>query len=99
MSACHSKATITLALLSLGAYACPAAFAAPPAQPPGLETPAQLMQEKIGDVYARYDKDGDGYISLAEFTDLKKTSRAFQSADVNRDGRLDVKECEKGLGS
>lgn len=90
-----------LAALLIGAWM--PAFAAAPEQPgakqPAAETPAQIMQEKIGDVCARHDKDRDGFISASEWKEeLKKDDKAFKSADANRDGRLDMKECDKGLG-
>lgn len=62
-------------------------------------TPAQLMERKIQDVCARTDKDLDGYISQSEFKDTKKSSKVFKTADADRDGRLNLQECEKALSA
>jgi hypothetical protein len=57
------------------------------------------MQESISDVCATHDSDLDGYLSVSEFRDLKRDDKTFMTTDVNRDGRLHMKECERGLGS
>lgn len=63
------------------------------------QSPAQLMQQKIQDVCARTDKDLDGYISKSEFKDAKKSDKVFKTADADHDGRLNLQECEKALGT
>jgi hypothetical protein len=102
MKVLQPKVSGLVAALLIGAWV--PAFAATPeesgAQQPAAQTPAQLIQEKIGEVCARHDKDQDGFISTSEWKDgLKKDDKAFKTADSNRDGRLDMKECNKGLGS
>lgn len=57
--------------------------------------PEQITPSKSQVVCARLDKDKDGYLSKNEFKGAKKTSDIFKTADANKDGRLDMKECEK----
>ena len=85
MKVLQPKVSGLLAALLIGAWV--PAFAATPeeseAQQPAAETPAQLIQEKIGEVCARHDKDQDGFISASEWKDgLKKDDKAFKSADA-----------------
>lgn len=42
--------------------------------------------------FVDFDKNQDGYVTLAEFIAMNKESQAFLDADSNRDGRLNKDE-------
>jgi hyperosmotically inducible periplasmic protein len=47
--------------------------------------------------FAKYDTNGDGYISPEEFAAQHKSAQAFKEADANHDGRLSKDEYVKAL--
>lgn len=110
MNVLPSKILSTLVAVLLGAYVMtPAGAATPERQPgaqqpatqqPAAESPTKLIPGKTGDeVCARLDQSGDGYITAKDWKGANMDEKTFKSADANRDGRLDMKECAKVLGS
>lgn len=105
-------ATPSLAVLLLGAFALSPSLAATPEPStgkPGMDYSApaakssktieRLSPDKAKEICARYDMDKDGSLSSTEFVATLKTGEDFKTADANRDGRLDMKECSKVIGS
>ena len=45
--------------------------------------------------FVDFDKNKDGYVTLAEFLAMNKATQAFMDADANRDGRLNQDEYMK----
>ena len=91
-----------LAALLLGALAVTTVLAAMP-EPTlpdnavlGAE-PETLTPDQAQETCLRLDRNHDGYVSLPEIGASHVDSRTFQAADVNHDGRLDMRECEHVL--
>ncbi|MCX7636070.1 MAG: EF-hand domain-containing protein, partial [Syntrophales bacterium] len=47
------------------------------------------------DIFQRYDKDGDGYLTKEEFAAIPGTRSRFEDLDANKDGRLDIEELKR----
>ncbi len=60
-----------------------------------LDQATQGSASRMG--FTKFDSNGDGYISLDEFTAQHMDAKAFQEADANHDGRLDQDEFVKAL--
>jgi Ca2+-binding EF-hand superfamily protein len=60
-----------------------------------VTTAAELLPEGLPDWFYRSDKDGDGQISMAEFSSRwdSDTVRRFSQYDTNSDGFITPKEC------
>jgi len=77
--------------LSLAAGAAHAQQAAP-------QAPADEMKAAVDDKFRQLDANGDGTISQEESTKMKGLAERFQSADKNKDGKLDRGEFGLAMG-
>lgn len=97
------QAQKTIALLSLVLCSTAPAFAQQQTSPaPSPEAPAaapsQDIKAAIEAKFMELDADGSGAISKAEAVKLKGLPERFQSADKNKDGKLDKAEFTAVVG-
>jgi hypothetical protein len=69
----------------------PAAEAAAPTEPVASTSSMSLIRD--------HDRDGDGKLSKTEAAGASISSKDFDAADSNHDGKLDSAEISKWLGS
>lgn len=68
------------------------------AQQAAPQPPAEDMKAAIDDKFRALDVNGDGVISQEEASKMKGLAERFQSADKNKDGKLDRGEFGTALG-
>ena len=57
---------------------------------PLLPDRAEIVQQNL----ARFDPDGDGFISPTEFGSLRQGGLSFEDFDANTDGQIDATELD-----
>ena len=62
------------------------------------QPPAEDMKAAIDDRFRQLDANGDGVISQEEASKMKGLTERFQSADKNKDGKLDRGEFGAAMG-
>lgn len=85
----------TLAICVASLLAAGAAIAQQAAPQP----PAEDMKAAIDDKFRTLDANGDGVVSQEEASKMKGLAERFQSADKNKDGKLDRSEFGTALGA
>ena len=62
------------------------------------QPPAEDMKAAIDDKFRQLDANGDGVVSQEEASKMKGLTERFQTADKNKDGKLDRGEFATALG-
>lgn len=84
----------TIAMFLASLLAAGGAFA----QQATPQPPAEDMKAAIDDRFRQLDANGDGVISQEEGSKMKGLTERFQTADKNKDGKLDRGEFATALG-
>jgi Ca2+-binding EF-hand superfamily protein len=66
-----------------------------------MATPTELLPAGLDSWFSRSDKDGDGQVSMAEYSTKwdAEVTKKFQSLDTNGDGFISANEALRGGSS